>query len=130
MFDLQNNGQKKRRSGTAIDIIIRAVVTGIFILSLFLNVVFIVIIIVMSSAIGAAKSKDVEKPGYKKVYMDSDYGASRWGDNELAVIGINGIITDYDTNTGLFEYSENPVSAVKNRLDIIKKDKNIKGVLF
>ena len=130
MFDLQNNGQKKMRSGTAIDIISRAVVTVIFILSLFLNVVFIVIIIVMSSTIGAAKLKDVEKPGYKKVYIDSDYEASRWGDNELAVIGINGIITDYDTNTGLFEYSENPVSAVKSRLDIIKKDENVKGVLF
>jgi len=63
MFDLQNDGQKKRRSGKAFDIIIRAVATGIFILSLFLNVVFIVIIIVMSSAIGAAKLKDVEKPG-------------------------------------------------------------------
>jgi protease-4 len=130
MLDEKNRDPKNPRRGRAVDIIVRAVVTGIFIFSVAMNIVFIAVIAIMGSAMGAAKYDDLEKLGYKKVYLKEESFDSKGTDGELAVIELSGVITEFDTSNGLFEYSENPVSAVTGRLDIIKKDKNVKGVLF
>jgi protease-4 len=111
------------------DTIVKAVATGIFILSIFLNLVFVVLIIILGSALGAAKYGEKEEVGYKKVYSETWY-AEKGTRNELAVIRIQGIISEQDRERRLLEYTEDPVSGVKNRLDIIKKDKNIRGVLL
>jgi hypothetical protein len=55
------------------DTIVKAVATGIFILSIFLNLVFVVLIIILGSALGAAKYGEKEEVGYKKVYSETWY---------------------------------------------------------
>jgi len=122
--------KEPRHPRRSLDIIVRAVATGIFIFSIFLNVVFIFLIIILGSALGSAKFKDREAYGYKKVYREGGFVPSRGVKNELAVIRINGVITEYARNSGLFEYTEDPVSAVVNRLDIVKTDENFRGVLL
>jgi protease-4 len=114
----------------SLDIIVRAVATGIFIFSIFLNVIFILLIIILGSALGSAKFKDRETYGYKKIYREDGFVPSRGATSELAVIRINGVITEYARNSGLLEYSEDPVSAVVNRLDIVKTDEKVRGVLL
>jgi protease-4 len=123
----QREPKHPRRS---LDIIVRAVATGIFIFSIFLNIIFVILIIILGSALGSEKFKDRETYGYKKIYREGEFVPSRGATSELAVIRINGVITEYTRNSGLFEYSEDPVSAVVNRLDIIKADKNVRGVLL
>ena len=114
----------------SLDIIVRAVATGIFIFSIFLNIIFVILIIILGSALGSEKFKDREAYGYKKIYREGGFVPSRGATSELAVIRINGVITEYTRNSGLFEYSEDPVSAVVNRLEIVKADKNVRGVLL
>jgi protease-4 len=122
--------ERSERRKRAVDVIVRAVTTGIFILSIFLNVVFLIVIIVLVSLLGTAKYKDVAAAGYRKVYEDSGPFVSRGMKNELAIVYLSGFITEARTHSRVLEYSEDPVSAVKNRLDIIEEDENIKGVLL
>ncbi|HEB29935.1 MAG TPA: signal peptide peptidase SppA [Spirochaetes bacterium] len=130
MLDEDKRNPRNPRRGRAVDVIVRAVVTGIFILSVFMNIVFILVIVIMGSAMGPAKFDDLQKMGYRKVYLKDGPSDPKEADGELAVIELSGVITEFDTNNGFLGYSENPVSAVTGRLDIIKKDKNVKGVLF
>ena len=130
MYNSEKIRKENERPKRSFDTIIKAVATGIFILSIFLNIVFVVLIIILGSALGAVKYKDKEESGYRKVYTENGHLTSKGMMNEFAVVRINGIITEYDRNNRVFEYSENPVSAVTNRLNIIKKDNNIKGVLL
>jgi protease-4 len=111
------------------DTIVKAVATGIFIASLALNVVFLVLILGMSAAYKVAKDRD--SGSYEKVYLkDGSFGFREGRVDELAVIRIEGFISEYDRRDGLLEYIENPVSAITNRLSLIRDDKNIKGVLL
>jgi len=122
--------REQKHPRRSLDVIVRAVATGIFILSIFLNVIFIFLIIILGSALGSTKFKDRETYGYKKVYRESRYADSRGTSDELAVIRINGVITEYARNSGIFDYTEDPVSAVVNRLDVVKTDENVRGVLL
>ena len=130
MLDEDKRDNRKPGRRRAVDVIVRAVVTGIFIFSVVMNIVFILIIVIMGSAIGAAKHSDLEQLGYKKVYLKDEPFDIKETDGDLAVIELSGVITEFDTSSGFFEYSENPVSAITGRLDIIKKDENVKGVLL
>ena len=130
MFDEDKRDNRNPRRGRAVDIIVRAVVTGIIIFSVVLNIVFILVIVIMGSAMGADKYSDLEKLGYRKIYLKEEPFDTKETDGDLAVIKLSGVITEFDTRDGFFEYSENPVSAVTGRLDIIKKEKNVKGVLL
>jgi len=120
--------EKKKRDHSLFDTIVKAVATGIFILSIVLNIVLIVVISLMGARLSHLKVKEHITPGYKKVYIDENFFGA--GDGELAVIRLNGMITEYDTRGSALRYTENPVSVVVNRLNLIKKDKNIKGVLL
>jgi len=120
--------KRKSKKGQFFDMVVKAVATGIFILSIFLNLIFIIIIVVMGTRVSQLKGKDRLTSKYKKVYIDEHSPGRNAG--EFAVIRINGIITEYDTREGPFIYRENPVSGVINRLNIIKNDNAIKGVLL
>ncbi len=123
--------QKKSRTRRSFDTIVKAVATGVFIVSLLLNLIFLVTIVIMAAVLGVSKDKARGFEGYEKVYIEGGSLSPREGKgNEIAVIRVNGLITEYDTREGFFEYSENPVSAVTNRLNIIKNDRNIKGILL
>jgi protease-4 len=116
----------KRRS---IDVIVRAVATGIFILSIFLNVIFLILIIFLSSLLGSEKYRDVAKIGYRKVYQEDGFPSSKAPRDEIALIHLTGMITEASPGS-VFDYAEDPVSAVKNRLKAVKRDEKIRGVLL
>jgi len=122
--------EKKTRRRNWLDTIAKAVLAGIFAVSVLLNVVLIIIVVVMS-LITTEKDRELVQKGYKKIYADEKFPFSNPdSSDEIAVIQLNGIISEYDTSDGFFGYSENPVSAVRNRLNIIRGDKNIRGVLL
>jgi protease-4 len=130
MLEADKTNREEKKQKRSFDTIVKAVATGVFILSLFLNLVFIVVIILIGSALGAAKYMDSDQDGYRKVYRDSDSILSKGTYNELAVVRLQGFIADYDMNGGFPGRTENPVDALVNRLNIIKKDENIRGVLL
>jgi len=121
---------KKYVKRPLLDAIVRAVAAGIFIVSILLNLVFLCIIVIMGiTASGGGRAQYFM--GYKKIYTERAASARR-GEraDEIALVSISGIITEYDTRDGWLGYRENPSSGVKNRLKIIKSDPNIKGVLL
>jgi len=122
---------KKRRifQGAVAAAVVRAVLTGIFILSVFLNIIFLVLLIVMGVAVSDRIGAGVSG-GYRKVYTRRSAGIEGEKGSEIAVIHVEGIITDYDTQDGLFGYRENLLSAVSNRLSVIETDDQVGGVLL
>lgn len=122
--------RRKEKKPRSFEVFVRAVATGIFVVSLFLNLVFFVILIFIGIAVSSLKDKELMNTGYRKIYHEGVFFDSRGKiKNEIALIRVEGIISEYDSQAGLFEYRENVVSAVKNRLDIIRKDENVKGVI-
>jgi protease-4 len=121
--------ERKRKSRRSLDVIVRAVATGIFIASLFLNVLFLAVIVLIAAA-GAVKERTLEEAGYRKVYSREYASSPRGAGSELAVIPLSGFISDRDTGGSFFGYTENSVSAVVNRLNLIRKDREVKGVLL
>jgi protease-4 len=126
---LERVRQRKRMSRRSLDVIARAVATGIFFASLFFNVLFLVIIVLIAAA-GAVKERTLEQAGYRKVYNGEYTSSPKSAGGELAVIPLSGFISDQDTGGTVFGYTENSVSAVVNRLNLIKKDHGVKGVLL
>lgn len=133
MAQRSNNSKKDERKflqKPIIDTIVRAVLTGIFVISLFLNIILIVVIVLMGVAAGD-RGRGYGVMGYRKVYTDSGYLFSKAQmSDEIAVIHIDGIITEQDTRDVPFGYIESPLSGVKNRLDLVREDSNIRGVLL
>jgi protease-4 len=132
MFSGNNNsGGDKIRRRNLLDTIAKVVLAGIFAVSLLLNIVLIVVVVVMSQ-VSSQREREFEQKGYQKIYSDTRKFPFSNPDStdEIAIIHINGVITQYDARDGMFGYIENPVSGVKNRLNIIREDKNIRGVLL
>ncbi len=126
---MQNEDKQNRRKNW-LDTVAKAVLAGIFAVSVLLNIVLIIVVVVMS-LITAQKDREFAQRGYKKIYANEKFPFSNPdSSDEIAVIRLNGVISEYDTSDGLFGYSENPVSAVQNRLNIIRRDKHIRGVLL
>ncbi len=125
-----DNETKKNRRKNWLDTVAKAVLAGIFAVSVLLNIVLIIVVVVMS-LITTQKDREFVQKGYKKIYADEKFPFSNPdSSDEIAVIWLNGVISEHDTSDGLLGYSENPVSAVRNRLNLIRNDKNIRGVLL
>jgi len=120
----------KRSKKRSLDVVVRAVATGIFVASLSLNVVFLVLVLILAAAAGAVKDRGLEQSRYRKVFHRDSSSSSRTAGNELAVVRISGVISEYGADAGLFGYGEDSVSAVLNRLSMIKRDESVKGVLL
>lgn len=132
MYDKESNSMSgKKRRWHFLDTIAKVVLAGIFGLSLFLNIVLIVVVVVMG-LVTSQREKEFEQKGYQKIHADTRKFPFSNPDStdEIAIIRVNGVITQYDTRDGMFWYTENPVSAVQNRLNIIRDDRNIRGVLL
>jgi len=113
-----------------VETIVKAVLTGIFILSLFLNLLFI-LIIAIGGILAGGGARGYTPEGYRKVYTDSGFPVIKARRvEEIAVIRIDGVITEESYRGGLFGYQENLLSGVKKRLNIIKKDPGIRGVIL
>jgi protease-4 len=129
MYYRERIQKKTKPQKRSFDTIVKAVATGIFIVSLALNVVFFAVILGMGAAYRAAKGRD--SGSYQKVYVeDRSYGFKEGRADELAVIQIDGFISEIDRRDGVFGYIENPVSAVDNQLNLIRDDASIKGILL
>jgi protease-4 len=110
--------------------IVKVVAVGIFTVSLLLGLVFLVVLIVGGAAVsrGGAERTYAE---YRKVYVESPHPSFRESPgSQLAVIHVEGIISEYDQRDSFLGYIENSVSSVKNRLDIVRSDPAIEGVLL
>lgn len=131
MYYRERLREKKQKRRQSFDTIVRAVATGIFIGSIFLNIVFLVAIIGMGAAFRMTGEKGRRRGGYEKVYIDADSVGFREGrENEIAVIRVDGFISESDRREGVFDYIENPVGAVSRQLGLIREDSNIKGILL
>jgi protease-4 len=68
---------------------------------------------------------------YRKIYLHDRHPSFKEGaGSEIAVIRVEGIITEYNQRDSFLGYIENPVSSVKNRLDLVRSDPAIEGVLL
>ncbi|UCB46048.1 MAG: signal peptide peptidase SppA [Spirochaetota bacterium] len=129
MYYRQRIRQKTEPPKRSFDTIVKAVATGVFIASLVLNVVFLAVILGMSAAYKV--TKDMDSGVYEKIYIENgSFGFREGRVDEIAIIHVTGFISEFDRRGGLLEYIENPVSAVTNRLSLIRDDKNIRGVLL
>lgn len=123
-------GEIKFLQKPVIDTIVKAVLTGIFILSLFLNLLFI-LIIAISGILTGEGARGYAPEGYRKVYIDSGFPVLKGKKaEEIAVIRIEGFIAEESYREGLFGYQENILVGVKKRLNIIKNDPGIRGVIL
>jgi len=128
----QDNKRKERRFFTSptVSAIVKIVAVGIFTVSLVISTALIIFIIIGVSAV-AGKGADRSYAGYQKYYLDENKPSLKSEFvSEIAVIHINGVITEYDQRDTFLGYIENPVDGVRNRLDIIRTDENVKGVLL
>jgi len=125
--NMKNNQKREKRLFPAI---VSAVATGVFLFSLVLNLILIVIVIFMGISLRSLKESSFQTAEYKKVYREKRSISALADRDELAVIYLNGIISETETREGIFKYVEDPVNAVSNRLKLIKEDKRIKGVLL
>jgi len=123
--------EKNKKRNRSVDTVIRAVATGIFVASLLLNVVVFVLIIGAGAAFRMVKAGDGEHDGYSKVYLDD--GAFRFSEgreHEIAVVRVEGFLSEFDRREGLLDYIENPVDSVSAQLRLIGDDHKIRGVLL
>jgi protease-4 len=133
MYDNQQHSKRKERrffTSPAVSAIVKIVAVGIFTLSLAISTLLVIFIIVGAAAVSGG-GPDRSYAGYQKFYVD-EHKLSLKSEtaSEIAVIHINGVITEYDQRSTFLEYIENPVDGVRNRLDIIRMDDNVQGVLL
>jgi protease-4 len=130
MYYKQRRRENKRQR-RSLDTIVRAVATGVFVVSLLLNVVVFVLILGAGAAFRMVKAGDGEYDGYRKVYLDEGALRFREGrEHEIAVVRVEGFLSEFDRREGLLDYIENPVDSVSNQLRLIKDDHRIRGVLL
>lgn len=110
--------------------LLNAVVTGIFIGSIVLNIIFIIIIVALAGLAGrAGRISDLAPKGYKKVYIEKS--TVEKNAPEIALIRINGVISDNPSSDGLFEIrGEGLTKRVSDVLKIIKNDPEVMGVII
>jgi hypothetical protein len=70
--------------------IVRIVATGIFVVSLLLNLVFILVIALMSAAGGDRGAVG----GYRKVYSERNAAVPQGREDQVAVVHLNGVIME------------------------------------
>ncbi len=122
-------GRKFFRSPVVVSIV-KIVAVGIFTVSLLISFIFVVFLIVGTAAV-ARKGVERGYPGYQKYYLETKAPALKADlAPEIAVCYIDGVITEYDQRDTFLGYNEKPVNGVKNRLDIVRTDDRIKGVLL
>ncbi|MBN2323295.1 MAG: signal peptide peptidase SppA [Spirochaetes bacterium] len=128
-YEKRRGENKKRRR--SLDAIVRAVATGVFVASLLVNVVVLVLILGAGAAFRMVKAGDGEYDGYGKVYLDEGAFRFREGrEQEIAVVRVEGFLSEFDRREGLWDYIENPVDSVGNQLRLIADDRRIRGVLL
>ena len=117
-------GERKRYIS---DVILRAVITGIFIFSLLLNVVLIAVIVIIGINQKSKISYLAKGATYTKEYIKGDASYSR----SFVIIDINGIISEAKPE-GFYNFNvrESMVDGIKNRLKLVEKDPSIKGVIL
>lgn len=118
------NEQREKRPVLAA--LVRVVATGIFVASLLLNVVFIVIIVIMGAAGGGRGLVQ----GYRKVYSERNTSAPDGKEDQVAIVRLAGMIVEDIGGESFLGGAEDPVDAVVNRLNIVRKDNRVKGVLL
>ncbi len=133
MYDNPREGNRHSRrffNSSAVSAIVKIVAVGIFTVSLIISSVFIIFLIIGAAAV-SGKGADREYAGYQKYYLDEKRTSlkSEFAP-EIAVIHINGLITEYDQRETFLGYIENPVDGVRNRLDIARTDGSIEGILL
>jgi protease-4 len=110
--------------------IVKIVAVGLFTVSLVISLTVIILLIVGAAAV-SGDGIERTTPGYRKVYLDSQHFSLREGSaSELAIVHIDGIITEYDQRDVLLGYVENPVNGVMNRLEAVRSDSAVQGVLL
>jgi protease-4 len=110
--------------------IVKIVAMGIFTVSLVISTVLIIIIIIGASAV-SDRGADRSYAGYQKYYLHEKRPSLKSETaSEIAVIHINGIISEYDQRETFLGYVENPVDGVRNRLDIVRADESVQAVLL
>jgi protease-4 len=110
--------------------IVKIVAVGVFTVSLFISLAVILLLIIGAAAVSGDRI-DRLSSGYRKVYLDHRTPSLKNGSpSELAVIHLNGIISEYDQRNTLWGYGESPVSGVVNRLEFVRSDPTIAGVLL
>jgi protease-4 len=120
--------EKSFFQGPVVTFLVKVVAVGIFTVSLFISLFFVIILIVMGASVAAG---DRTQEGYTKIYSDwNQIIPGGDGPDEVAVVYINGIITEYDQQDGFLGYRESPLSAVRNRFNLIRKDDYIRGILL
>ena len=125
----QKNERRFFRS-PVVSSIVKIVAVGIFTVSLLISFVFVVFLIVGTAAV-AKKGVERGYAGYQKYYLETEAPALKVDfAPEIAVLHIDGVITEYDQRDTLFGYIENPVNGVKNRLDIVRTDDRVRGILL
>ena len=133
MYSNEQESKKKERrffTSPTVNAIVKIVAVGIFTVSLVISTVLMILIIVGVSAV-AGKGTDHSYTGYQKFYLDEKRMSLKHElAPEIAVIHITGVISEYDQRSTFLDYIENPVDGVRNRLDIIRTDENVKGVLL
>ena len=130
MYYMKRFDRNKARK-RSFDTVVRAVATGIFVASLLLNVVVLVLIVGAGAALRMGKGSDRNRDGYSKVYLDDDSLRFREGRaHEIAVIRVEGFLSEFDRRDGLLDYVENPVDSVSAQLRLIRDDSMIRGVLL
>ena len=119
--------EKKERKNYVLDTIVKAVATGIFIFSIILNVVLIMIIIVISVSQKSKLSFQNKDIAYKKEYIKGNSSKSK----SFVIIDINGVISENQSD-GFHDFAskESMVEGVKNRLKLIEKTPDVKGIIL
>jgi protease-4 len=126
-----SNAEGSSGAAPLLNTIVRAVATGIFLFSIFLNIVLVVVIIFLGASVAGKEYEGSSGLGYRKTYIGHGGRVERAaGRDELAVIRVEGIILENDVRDGLFGYRESPVNGVRNRLALIREDPDVRGVLL
>jgi len=130
MYYRDRISQKRKKRKPINRTLLNAVVTGIFIGSIVLNIIFILIIVVLGSLVGKmGKPSDVTVKGYKKIYVETPSGVKN--PPEIALISIRGLISENPSSDSIFEIqTEGMAKRVSDILKIVEKDRNVKGVII
>jgi len=118
---------KRERRYYLTDVFFRAVATGFFIFSILLNIVLIITILFMGISQRSKVSFQGKEILYSKEYVKGGSGSA----NSFVIIDVNGIISEEEKSSfyGLTS-REGMVEGIKNRLSIIKKSPDVKGIIL
>ena len=123
-----NDGAGRDRAGgrSVLPGIVRIVATGVFAVSLLANLVLVVVLVVA----GVAGRDRGLAGGYRKVYSERNVTTPDGKRDQVAVVRLAGVIMENTAKDSVFGGVEDPVDAVINRLSVIRREDEVKGVLL